>query len=116
MKRLLIALCILSVSVAGLGQTAQDKAKMERERQAIQQELKEIQSVYNRVKGQTKQTLGQATLLQRKMNLQNRYVSNINKEIRLLTDDIYLSNLDQPLAAGAGYAEIAVPKERSLRL
>ena len=30
---------------------------MERERQAIQQEIKEIQSVYSKVKGQKKQTL-----------------------------------------------------------
>lgn len=94
MKRFLIALSILSVALNSIAQTVQDKAKMERERQAIQQELKEIQSVYNQVKGQKKETLGQVTLLQRKMNLQGKYVSNINKEIKMLTDDIYLSNLE----------------------
>lgn len=94
MKKFLFALLILSMSATSIAQTAQDKAKMERERQAIQQELKEIQSVYNQVKGQKKETIGQVSLLQRKMNLQDRYIGNINKEIRLLTDDIYTSNLE----------------------
>jgi septal ring factor EnvC (AmiA/AmiB activator) len=67
---------------------------MERERQAIQQELKEIQSVYNQVKGQKKETIGQVNLLQRKMMLQDRYIDNISKELRLLTNDIYSSNLE----------------------
>lgn len=94
MKKLLIVLVMLSISAAGFSQAGQDKAKMERERQAIQQELKEIQSVYNQVKGQKKETIGQVSLLQRKMNLQDRYINNISKEIRILTDDIYTSNLE----------------------
>ena len=94
MKQFFIAfLFFLAAGTAG-AQTAQDKAKMERERQAIQNELKEIQGVYNQVKGQKKETLGQLTLLQRKMALQNQYVSNINKEVKIVTDEIYLSNLE----------------------
>jgi len=94
MKKFLIAFLLLSLFTAGFSQTGQDKAKMEKERQAIQQELKEIQSVYNQVKGQKKETIGQVSLLQRKMNLQDRYIGNINKEIKILTDDIYMSNLE----------------------
>ena len=67
---------------------------MERERQAIQQEIKEIQSVYSKVKGQKKQTLGQLNLLQRKLALQDKYINNINKEIRLVSNEIYLSTLE----------------------
>ncbi|HZF65615.1 MAG TPA: peptidoglycan DD-metalloendopeptidase family protein [Chitinophagaceae bacterium] len=94
MKNLLLTiLAVLSLSTS-IGQSAQDKLKMERERQAIQQELKEIQSVYNQVKGQKKETIGQVNLLQRKMMLQDRYIDNISKELRLLTNDIYSSNLE----------------------
>lgn len=67
---------------------------MERERQAIQQEIKEIQSVYSKVKGQKKETLGQLNLLQRKLALQDKYINNINKEIRLVSNEIYLSTLE----------------------
>ena len=67
---------------------------MERERQAIQQEMKEIQSVLNKVKGQKKESLGQLNLLQKKLALQDKYISNINKEIKIVSDEIYLSTLE----------------------
>lgn len=76
------------------GVTAQDRTQLEKERQAIQQELKEIQNMYNKVKGQTKQSLGQLNVLNRRIALQEQYLSNINKEIRAIDDDIYLSNLE----------------------
>src|SRR5919206_4377109 len=94
MKKVLLAL-IYSLSFFILyAQPAQDKARMEKERQAIQKELKEIQSVYNEVKGQKQETIGQLSLLQKKISLQGQYIGNINKEIRILGDDIYLSTLE----------------------
>ena len=71
-----------------------DKAELERERKEIQDELKEIQGMYNQVKGQTKQSLGQLNMLNRKITLQEQYISSINKELRYIDDDIYLSNLE----------------------
>ncbi len=94
MKKLFIAIFILSISLQGFCQSAQDKAKMERERQALQQELKEIQSVYNQVKGKKKQSIGQLNLLERKVNVQGQYINNINKELRILANDIYASNVE----------------------
>src|SRR5829696_6007874 len=90
MKKLLI-LCSFLLSASVLFAQA-DKAKMERERQQLQKELKEIQDNYNKVKGQQKATIGQVTMLQSKMHVQSRYISNISSEIKLLSDDIYLSN------------------------
>jgi septal ring factor EnvC (AmiA/AmiB activator) len=93
MKKLLflfIGFFFLQVSFA----QPPDKAKMERERQQLQQELQEIQANYNKVKKTQKATIGQLTILQNKMNVQERYISNINSEIRLLSDDIYLSNVE----------------------
>ena len=89
MKKTVFALLLIFSFAAGFGQLAEDKAKMERERQAIQQEIKEIQSVYSKVKGQKKETLGQLNLLQRKLALQDKYINNINKEIRLLTNRVF---------------------------
>jgi septal ring factor EnvC (AmiA/AmiB activator) len=94
MKKLFIILICFLASHLGFAQSAQDRAKMEKERQDIQKELQEIQSVYNKVKGQKKATIGQLTVLQRKMNVQDRYIGHINKEIRSITDDIYLSNVE----------------------
>jgi septal ring factor EnvC (AmiA/AmiB activator) len=94
MKKLLIAILILFSSIAGFAQSVQDKAKMERERQAIQEEIRQIQSVYSKVKGQKKETLGQLNLLQKKLALQDKYIANINKEIKIVSDEIYLSTLE----------------------
>ena len=75
-------------------QSDADKARMENERKALQKELKEIQGVYSQVKGKKKETIGQLNLLQKKMSLQGRYIGNINKEINLITNDIYTSSLE----------------------
>lgn len=94
MKKIFIAILIFFCSYAGFTQSVQDKAKMERERQAIQQELKEIQSVYSKVKGRKKETIGQLSLLQKKMSLQDKYIGNISKEIKIVSNEIYLSSLE----------------------
>jgi murein hydrolase activator len=90
MKKLLILFTSLLVLQVSFAQA--DRAKMERERQQLQKELREIQQNYNKLKGQQKATIGQVTVLQNKMQVQSRYIGNINNEIKLLSDDIYLSN------------------------
>lgn len=77
-----------------IAQPLQDKSQLERERKEIQKELSEIQGMYNKVKGQTKQTLGQLNVLNRKIGLQEQYIGSINKELKGIDDDIYLSNLE----------------------
>ena len=75
-------------------QPTDDKAQLEKERLEIQKEIKEIQDQYDKIKGQKKQTLGQYNLLERKIKLQNKYVDNINRELRYIDDGIYLSNVE----------------------
>ncbi|HVG12587.1 MAG TPA: peptidoglycan DD-metalloendopeptidase family protein [Flavisolibacter sp.] len=71
-----------------------DKSKLESERKALQKELSEIQGVYNKVKGQKKETIGQLNLLQKRLSVQGKYIGNINKEIRFISDDIYTSTVE----------------------
>jgi septal ring factor EnvC (AmiA/AmiB activator) len=79
---------------AGFIYAQDDKAQMERERQEIQEELANLQKNYNQIKGQRSATLGQLTVLKRKIQVQERYLNNINREIRYLNDDIYRSTLE----------------------
>ena len=81
-------------SVFLFAQQPEDKAQLERERQEIQKEIKEIQNEYNQLRGRTKQIVGQYNLIDRKIKLQNKYISNISKELRMIDDDIYLSNVE----------------------
>jgi septal ring factor EnvC (AmiA/AmiB activator) len=94
MKKLLTLLvCFLCVCSA-FAQPAQDKAKLEKERQDIQREIQEIQSNYNKVRGLKKESLAKLGILQRKLELQDRLINNINREIHNLNDDIYLSAVE----------------------
>lgn len=96
MKKFLLSYSFLLAAVMTV--TAQqpnnDKAELEREKREIQNELKEIQGVYDKVKGQTRQSLSQLNMLKRKITLQERYINSINKELKFIDDDIYLSNLE----------------------
>jgi septal ring factor EnvC (AmiA/AmiB activator) len=90
-KAIFFILLIFSGTVALYAQD--DKASMEQERQDIQKEIADLQRAYSQLKGQKRATIGQATVLKRKIQLQERYLNNINKEIRFINDDIYLSTL-----------------------
>ncbi|WP_066404611.1 murein hydrolase activator EnvC family protein [Flavisolibacter tropicus] len=89
MKKTAIIILNLFFGIAAFAQ--QDKSKLQNERDAIRKELSDIQTIYNQVKGQRKESIGQLNLIQKKVNLQNQYVNNINQEIHLINDDIYLS-------------------------
>jgi len=93
-KRIYFLLTFTIFSIFLFAQTPEDKAQLERERQEIQKEIKEIQNEYNQLKGRTKQIVGQYNLIDRKIKLQNKYISNISKELRMIDDDIYLSNVE----------------------
>jgi len=71
-----------------------EKGQMEKERQDIQKELADLQRTYNQIKGQKNVTLGQLNMLKRKIEVQEKYLNNINREIRYLNDNIYRSTLE----------------------
>ena len=93
MKRLFFLFVFVFIG-AGFIYAQDDKTQMEKERQEIQQELADLQKNYNQIKGQRSATLGQLTVLKRKIQVQERYLNNINREIRYLNDDIYSSTLE----------------------
>lgn len=95
MKKYLLTVILFCGAAALLSaQPVSDRADLERERKEIQDELKEIQGMYDKIKGQKTQSLSQLNMLKRKMSLQEKYISSINKELRFIDDDIYLSNLE----------------------
>src|SRR5215212_4478522 len=94
MKKLLILLICMITLQRAYAQPAQEKARLEKERQEIQAEIREIQSNYNKVRGLKKESLAKLSILQRKLELQDRLIGNINREIRRLDDNIYLSNVE----------------------
>ena len=94
MKKRIYFLSVFVFMFCFLFAQTEDKAQLEKERQDIQREIKEIQDEFNKVRGKTKQMIGQYNLVDRKIKLQNRYIGNISRELRLIDDDIYLSNIE----------------------
>ena len=94
MRKILLTILTFLVAIGFAFAQSSEKADLERERDEIQKELKEIQEMYNKVKGQTRKSLGQVNMLARKETLQERYISSINKELRMIDDDLYKSNLE----------------------
>ena len=94
MKKRIYLFLALVFSASCLFAQTEDKAQLEKERQDIQKEIKQIQGEYDKLKGKTKQIVGQYNLIDRKIKLQNKYISNISKELRMIDDDIYMSNVE----------------------
>lgn len=93
-KYLLILIFSLVFLVPAHAQRTSDKTNMESERREIQKELQQIEQAYNAVKGMSRENLSQLAALNRKIELQEKYINNIGKEIRLLDDDIYFSAIE----------------------
>ncbi len=93
-KKIFLPVLFTCMLFSANSQPLTDKSQLEKERAEIQKELKEIQGLYNKVKGESKLTLSQLNMLNRKINLQEQYISSINKELRAIDDDIYLSELE----------------------
>ena len=93
-KQVFLAVLLLCASSFLYAQKTSDKRMMEEERKFIQQELQQIEATYNAVKGKTSEGLGQIAALQRKLELQNRYINSLGKEVRLIDDDIYYGQLE----------------------
>jgi septal ring factor EnvC (AmiA/AmiB activator) len=94
MKKSLLLVAFLVSVLATMAQPPSERARMESERKALQRELKAMQDEYNKVKGQKKVTLGQLNSLLGKIAVQDRYIHNINNEIKVLSDEVYLSTLE----------------------
>ena len=94
MKKLLVLIICFFIVQSGFSQLSTEKAKLERERQSIQDEIKDIQSNYSKVKGLKKESLAKLAILQRKLQLQDRLIGNINREIHNLDNEIYLGNVE----------------------
>src|SRR5215217_2175277 len=94
MKKLLVLIICFFIVQSGFSQLSTEKAKLERERQSIQDEIRDIQSNYSKVKGLKKESLAKLAILQRKLQLQDRLIGNINKEIHNIDNEIYLGNVE----------------------
>ncbi|MEO5942987.1 MAG: peptidoglycan DD-metalloendopeptidase family protein [Ferruginibacter sp.] len=73
---------------------AQTREELEKQRQDLKREIEQTEQLLNKNKTQTKENLLQLTLINNKVNLQDRVIDNINKDLRILNNNIYSINRD----------------------
>ncbi|MDP9078176.1 MAG: peptidoglycan DD-metalloendopeptidase family protein [Bacteroidota bacterium] len=71
---------------------AQSSAELKKQREALVQQLEQLNHEYQETSNNKKTTLKQLTLLKQKINLREQEISNINSEVRNLDNQISESN------------------------
>lgn len=90
LKIVLLSVCtFLSVALV-----AQDKAELEKKRKQTLQEIDVLNRQYSDVKKNQRQSIGQLTLIQKKIRLRNELINNINKQVRSIEQDINASYIE----------------------
>lgn len=64
--------------------------QLEKQRQQLKKELEQTQALLNQNKSKQKENLLQWRLINDKVNLQGKVVGNINRDLRMLNDNMYL--------------------------
>lgn len=83
--------CLLGIS---LHAQPKSREELERQRQQLKKEIEETQKMLDKNKSQTKENLLQYNLISQKVSLQDKVVDNINKDLNMLSNNIYLINKD----------------------
>ncbi len=68
---------------------AQTREELERQRQELRKEIDHTEKLLNSNKAQTKENLLQWKLINTKVNLQDRVIENISKDLNVLNNNIY---------------------------
>jgi len=80
--------------IAGIGVFGQTKSDLEKQRAAIQREIDEVRASLNETKKNKKETLGQLSLIQKRLRLRQSEIDNINQQMDLIQGDINNSGRD----------------------
>jgi septal ring factor EnvC (AmiA/AmiB activator) len=90
-KTLLLVLVLVSVVFTNAQKT---KDQLQKEEAELKKEMNELTNDLARVHGQTKSSLKAMALIQRKKAVVEERVSNINKQVRAIDEDIYHNELE----------------------
>lgn len=79
----------VSVILFGSFVSAQSREELEKQRQQLKKEIEQTENMLNENKNKTKENFVQWKLINDKVNLQDRIIDNINRDISLLDNNIY---------------------------
>lgn len=92
MIKFILSLFIFIAS--GFAVQAQTREELEHQRQELKKEIEQTEKLLNNNKAQTKENLLGLTLITKKVNLQDRVIDNINRDLNMLDNSIYTMQKD----------------------
>lgn len=87
MIKIIISIFFTSLSIAAIAQPTRDA--LEKQRQQLRKEIEQTEKMLNSNKAKTKENLLQWRLINNKVNLQDKVIDNINKDINVLNNNIF---------------------------
>ena len=93
-KKIVTALFFMVIGFSVFAQQPANKDALQKERDQLRREIAETERILNETKKTAKASIGQLSLINKKLNLQENVVGNISGEIKTLNDNIYLSQLE----------------------
>jgi septal ring factor EnvC (AmiA/AmiB activator) len=92
-KLIFSILAFLTMSMVVYAQP-KSREELERQRQQLKKEIEETEKLLNSNKTQTKENLLQYNLISKKVNLQDRVIDNINRDLHMLDNNMYTISKD----------------------
>jgi len=92
-KLIFSILAFLTMSIVVYAQP-KSREELEKQRQQLKKEIEETEKLLNSNKTQTKENLLQYNLISKKVNLQDRVIDNINRDLHMLDNNMYTISKD----------------------
>jgi septal ring factor EnvC (AmiA/AmiB activator) len=92
LKKVVIVATAILLSGALLAQPTREEVT--RKQKELQNEIAELNKTLAEIKGHTKESLAAVALVKRKISAREQLVNNINKDLRIIDDNIYLTQLE----------------------
>jgi septal ring factor EnvC (AmiA/AmiB activator) len=94
MKKSMLLFGLLLLGVMASIAQPKTREELEKQRQQLRKEIEETEKQLNANKQQTKENLLQFQLISRKVNLQDRVIDNLNRDLFVLNNNMYLISKD----------------------
>ena len=93
-KKIVTAFVFFLIAFSAFAQQELTKDQLEKKREELKKEIQATEQALVETQKTTKVNVGQLSLINKKLNLQDNIIHNISGEIRKLSDNIYLSQLE----------------------
>lgn len=89
----IVGLCFICI-IASIPSRCQTREELEKQRQQLHKEIEQTENLLKVNKKETKENLLQLRLINTKVNLQDRVIDNLNKDLRILNNNMFTIQKD----------------------